>query len=76
VEEHELSGNYEITANWSEDQYYEIRLKGHLSLDWSDWFEGLSISHEENGITLLSGIIKDQAALFGIFNRIHNLGMP
>lgn len=66
---------YEASIQKSEERYYEIRLKGHLSLDWSEWFDGLNITHEPNGNTLLSGPVKDQAALFGLFNRIQNLGL-
>jgi hypothetical protein len=58
-----------------ESQFYQIRLKGHLNLDWSEWFGGLTISQEENGETLLSGYICDQSALFGIFLKIQNLGI-
>ncbi len=59
----------------TEEQYYQIRLKGQLSPDWSDWFQGFTISQAENGDTVLSGNVKDQAALFGIFLVIQNLGM-
>jgi hypothetical protein len=57
-------------------QTYEIRIKGHLDVAWSDWFDGLTIRHEENGETLLSGQVTDQAALHGILGRVRDLGLP
>ena len=55
---------------------YQIRVQGHLDYDWSDWFEGLSITLEADGFTLLSGPVADQAALYGLLKRIHDLGLP
>ena len=55
---------------------YQIRIRGHLSPQWMDWFEGLTIMLEENGDTLLMGPVIDQAALHGILKRIRDLGMP
>lgn len=54
---------------------YEIRVKGHLADRWSNWFEGLAIHQEVEGETTLSGPVTDQAALFGILNRIHGLNL-
>jgi hypothetical protein len=56
-------------------QYYEIRVKGHLDLSWSDWFDGLTISHEANGETVLAGMLTDQAALQGVLRKISDLGI-
>lgn len=55
---------------------YEIRIAGHLSTQWMDWFEGLTITLEENGNTLLSGPVADQAALHGLLKKVRDLGMP
>jgi hypothetical protein len=55
---------------------YEIRLKGHLDDRWADQFEGLAIKLEEDGNTLLSGPVVDQAALHGLFKKIRDLGLP
>ena len=55
---------------------YQIRLKGHLDDRWADWFGGLTITLEENGDTLLTGPVPDQAALFGLLRRVRDLGMP
>jgi hypothetical protein len=54
---------------------YRIRLKGHLHTRWSTWFNHLTITLEENGDTLLTGPIVDQAALHGILTRIRDLGL-
>ena len=55
---------------------YQIRIQGHLSHQWTDWFEGLTITLEEDGDTLLTGPVIDQAALHGILKKIRDLGMP
>jgi hypothetical protein len=55
--------------------YVEIRIKGTLKQDWSDWLEGLIVSHQANGETVLNGPISDQAALLGLLNRIHGLNL-
>jgi hypothetical protein len=53
----------------------QIRIKGHLGDDWTDWFGGMTIILEENGDTLLTGPVPDQAALFGLLRRVRDLGM-
>ena len=55
---------------------YEIRLKGHLDDRWADRFEGLTITLDDNGTTLLTGPVVDQAALHGVLRRVRDLGMP
>lgn len=55
---------------------YQIRLKGYLSQQWREWFDGLTITLGEDGNTLLSGPVMDQAALHGILKRIRDVGMP
>jgi len=55
---------------------YQIRLQGHLSPHWADWFEGMDISLEDNGDTLLTGPVVDQAALHGLLRKVRDLGMP
>ena len=54
---------------------YQIRIKGHLGGQWTDWFGGLSITQEENGETLLTGPVVDQAALHGVLRKVRDLGM-
>ncbi len=55
---------------------YQIRIKGYLDSQWTDWFEGLTITLEDNGDTLLTGPVIDQAALHGLLKKIRDLGMP
>jgi hypothetical protein len=55
---------------------YEIRIKGHLDDKWAEWFEGLTITLEEDGDTLLTGPVIDQAALHGLLKKVRDLGMP
>ena len=55
---------------------YQIRLKGHLGGQWAEWFEGLTITLEENGETLLTGSVVDQAALHGLLKKVRDLGLP
>jgi len=59
----------------SEGKFFEIRFKGHLDNGWSDWLEGMQVSLLENGDTILSGIIVDQAALMGILNKLSRLNL-
>ena len=55
---------------------YEIRLMGHLDNQWAEWFEGLAITLEDNGDTLLTGRVIDQAALHGLLKKVRDLGLP
>lgn len=55
---------------------YQIKIKGHLGHQWTDWFEGLTITLEEDGDTLLTGPVVDQAALHGLLKKVRDLGMP
>jgi hypothetical protein len=59
-----------------ESMVYQIRIKGHLDRRWSEWFEGLAITLEDNGDTLLTGPVVDQAALHGLLRKVRDLGMP
>ncbi len=55
---------------------YEIRLKGRLAARWAAWFDGLSLTHEGDGTTVLQGPVADQAALHGVLQRVRDLGLP
>ena len=55
---------------------YEIRIDGHLGSQWSDWFDGLAITLEDDGQTLLTGPVVDQAALHGLLRKVRDLGVP
>ena len=64
------------TTDPSQPMVYEIRVKGHLGCQWTDWFGGLTITLEENGDTFMSGPVVDQAALHRLLRKVRNLGMP
>jgi len=64
-----------MDADHHEAGRYEIRLKGHLDDRWAAWFDGLSLSRESNGITILRGPIPDQAALHGLLQRVRDTGL-
>ena len=57
-------------------EVYQIVVKGHLDSEWSDWFDGLTITLVDNGETILTGPIVDQAALHGVLIKIRDLGLP
>ena len=59
-----------------EPMVYQIRIKGHLGHQWTDWFEGMTITLEEGGVTLLTGPVADQAALHGLLRKVRDLGIP
>jgi hypothetical protein len=60
----------------SQPMTYQIRIEGHLDDQWADWFSGLTVILEENGDSLLTGPVADQAALFGLLKKIRDLGLP
>jgi hypothetical protein len=64
------------TESRDEPEPYEIRIKGHLDGRWANWFEGLTITLEDNGETLLTGPVTDQAALHGLLRKVRDLGLP
>jgi hypothetical protein len=64
------------TPDRSEAGRYEIRLTGRLDAHWAAWFDGLTVSHETDGTTVISGPIADQAALHGVLQRVRDLGLP
>ncbi len=71
-----MSNKSDFTTNPCQPVVYQIRIKGHLGQPWTDWFEGLTITLEDNGDTLLSGPVIDQAALYGLLKKVRDLGMP
>jgi hypothetical protein len=70
-----MSDTQTFNEKHNQHQYYEIRLKGHLDVRWSDWFEGLAITLEDNGDTLLTGSVVDQSALHGLLRKVRDLGL-
>ena len=70
-----MSNQLNLPMDSSQPKIYQIRIKDHLSREWTDWFEGLTITLEDNGDTLLTGPVMDQAALYGLLKKVHVLGM-
>lgn len=60
----------------SESLIYQIRVQGHLGQQWTEWFDGLTITLAENGDTLFTGPVVDQAALYGLLRKVRDLGLP
>lgn len=71
-----MSDLHASTETYQEPWHYEIRVQGHLTDPWADWFEGLTLTLEDNGQTLLSGPVADQAALHGLLRKVRDLAMP
>ena len=55
--------------------FCEIIVKGHLDIDWSEWFEGLTIAHNDTGGTMLSGQIRDKVAFYGLLAKVRDMGL-
>ena len=55
---------------------YEIRVQGHLAPRWSDWFDGLDLTREPGGTTLIAGDVTDQSALHGLLQKLRDAGLP
>jgi hypothetical protein len=72
----EMSNELNPKTDPSQPVVYQIRVKGHLGHEWTDWFEGLTITLEEDGDTLLTGPVIDQAALHGLLKKVRDLGIP
>lgn len=71
-----MSDKLNSKTNPDQPMVYEIRLRGHLGRGWAEWFGGMTITLEENGDTLLTGPVVDQAALHGLLRKVRDLGMP
>jgi hypothetical protein len=56
--------------------YYAIRVQGYLNTHWSEWLEGMTITHEEGGTTRIEGLVQDQSALHGLLKKLGNLQLP
>ncbi len=71
-----MANKHNPKTNPDRPMVYQIRIKGHLDCQWTDWFEGLTITLEDNGETLLTGPVADQSALHGILKKTRDLGLP
>jgi hypothetical protein len=71
-----MSDELDLKTDPGQPMVYQIRIKGHLGCQWTDWFGGLTVTLEGNGDTLLTGPVVDQAALHGLLKKVRDLGMP
>jgi hypothetical protein len=71
-----MSNNLNAKTDPDELTVYQVRIKGHLGSGWADWFGGVMVSPEDNGETLLTSPMLDQAALHGLLKKVRDLGMP
>jgi len=71
-----MSNHLDPQTNPGQPLIYQIRIKGQLGREWTDWFGGLTITPQDNGETLLTGPVIDQPALYGLLKKVRNLGLP
>jgi hypothetical protein len=71
-----MNDNYRPDTSNYQAIVYQITIKGHLGQQWTNWFEGLDVTPEDNGNTLLTGEVADQAALHGLLRKVRDLGLP
>jgi len=71
-----MSSTFNSEIDPGQPMVYQIRIKGHLGRQWTDWFGGLTITLEDNGETLLTGPVVDQAALHGLLRKVRDVAMP
>jgi hypothetical protein len=64
------------TGHYDSPGRFEIRLKGHLDTRWAAWFDGLTLTHDSDGTTIIGGPVADQAALHGLLQKTRDLGLP
>jgi hypothetical protein len=71
-----MPGTFNSESDPGQSPVYQIRIKGHLGREWADWFEGLTLTALDNGETLLTGAVVDQAALHGVLRKVRDVGLP
>jgi len=71
-----MSNDSKSNSEKAQPMIYQIRIKGHLDRKWADWFSGLSITSLDNGETLLTGPVLDQAVLHGLLRKVRDVGLP
>jgi hypothetical protein len=71
-----MSNEINSEINPGKPMIYQIRIKGHLGHEWTDWFGGLTLTALDNGETLLTGPVVDQAALYGVLRKVRDVAMP
>ena len=68
--------SHNIKPNAEYTNIFQIRVIGHLDHEWSDWFDGMAISTDEKGSTLITGPVVDDAALHGLLKKVRDAGLP
>ena len=71
-----MSKDQDLKLDTGRTIVYEIKVGGHLGCEWTDWFEGMTITLKDDGETVLTGPVIDQAALYGVLKKVRNLGLP
>lgn len=71
-----MSNRPSLQSEFSQPQVFQIRVKNHLDNQWTDWFSGMSVTLEDDGVTVLTGPVADQAALHGLLKKVRDLGLP
>jgi hypothetical protein len=71
-----MSQHHDTATPADQAPLYQIRLKGHLGREWADWFGGMAVDLTEDGDTLLTGPLADQAALHGLLRKVRDVGIP
>jgi hypothetical protein len=71
-----MANHLDPKSHPDQSMIYQIRIEGHLGPQWTDWFEGLAITPTDDGDTLLTGPVVDQAALHGVLRKVRDLGTP
>lgn len=71
-----MSASHQTNTGSGQPPVYEIRIKGHLGYRWEDWFTGMTIMLIDNGETVMTGAVVDQAALHGLLKKVRDLGLP
>lgn len=71
-----MTNEHNVLVDTVEALVYQIRVQGHLGPQWAEWFDGLTITLDENGDTLFMGPVADQAALYSLLRKVRDLGLP
>lgn len=71
-----MKATHQSTDDHCNARRYEIRLDGHLDTRWAAWFDGLGLTHESDGTTIIHGSVVDQAALHGLLQKVRDVGLP
>jgi hypothetical protein len=71
-----MSDTHAPSGGLGEPSHYEIRLAGHLDQRWAEWFDGLTLTHQHDGTTVVHGPVADQTALHGLLQKVRDLALP